>query len=54
MLSEEGVRGFQRLGGRTDDEGEGEGGGRMNYKFREGLQESCRGECGERWRGWIS
>lgn len=33
------------MGGRTDDEGEGEGGGRMNYKFREGLQESCRGEC---------
>ena len=46
MLSKEGVAGFQRLGGRTDDEGEGEGGGRMNCKFREGLQESCRGECG--------
>ena len=46
MLSEEGVAGFQRLGRRTNDEGEGEGGGRVNCKFREGLQESCRGKRG--------
>ena len=46
MLGEEGVAGFQRLGRRTNDKGEGEGGGRVNCKFREGLQESCRGECG--------
>lgn len=46
MLSEEGVADFQRLGRRTNNEGEGGGGGRENCKFREGLQESCRGECG--------
>jgi hypothetical protein len=46
MLGKEGVTGFQRLGRRTNDEGEGERGGRVNCKLREGLQESCMRERG--------
>ena len=46
MLREEGVAGFQGLGRCADDKSEGERGRRVNCKFREGLQESCRGECG--------
>ena len=34
------------MGRRSNNKGKGERGSRVNYKVREGLQESCRGKCG--------